>query len=435
MKYGLLMYNCDGNHNKNKNDKYYINLGDNMQTFAIENLYRKMNIKDSEIVRIYYNEIGTYKGEYIILPMNMFGSKKCNNDIFPTSPYIIPLFIGFNYSSSKCIDYSNYFKKYEPIGCRDEYTLNIMREAGIEAYFSGCMTITLPVRKKCPSKNKIFMVDTPTSLEKYIPNELKDNIEYITHEIEVDEPILSDEKVKKINDYARKLMERYKNEATLVVTSRLHCAAPCLAMGIPVIIVKENIDINLSWIDKFVKIYSLEMFEEIDWNQNPVNVEDIKDKIFRIFEKQINSVFQAKKDIYELSTIYETRQKSQYNNSLSEKLIKNMEKLDKDDLKYVIWGTGAGGTLAYQLIKEKYPKFKMVMAVDTYDKGYFWGIEIKHPDELKKYTFDYIFICTYSGRYSAIAKMKELEIEENKYYMFLLSKVINKHKGIKKNFY
>ncbi|MGU9957180.1 MAG: polysaccharide pyruvyl transferase family protein [Arenicellales bacterium WSBS_2016_MAG_OTU3] len=35
---------------------------------------------------------------------------------------------------------------------------------------------------------------------------------------------------------AQELLDRYKNEAELVITSRLHCALPCIAMGIPVLL-------------------------------------------------------------------------------------------------------------------------------------------------------------------------------------------------------
>lgn len=425
MKFGLLYYD---NNVKCKN--HYINIGDDMQTFAIENLYKSMNIKESEIVRLNYNQIKTYKGEYIILPMNMFGSK---GDILPTSEYIIPLFIGFNYTSSKCYELKEYFKNNAPIGCRDEYTLKLMREIGVEAYLSGCMTITLPKRKVFPTNQKVFMVDTPKSLDKYVPVHLKDKIEYITHEVEIEEWLNNDIQIK-INDYARYIMNRYKKEATLVVTSRLHCAAPCIAMGIPVIMVKENIDINLSWIDKYIKVYPKREFLNIDWNPSSIDIENIKMKIYHVFEKRLKNIIETKADIYNLSEIYESRNKSHYNNHLIEELERNINKYKYKNLNFIIWGTGAGGTLAYQLIKERYPNFKMVTAVDKYEKGKFYNVEIMHPDKLNNYDFDYIFICTYSGRKEAIMKMEELNIEKDKSYMFLISRVINHSKRAKKNF-
>ena len=36
-----------------------------------------------------------------------------------------------------------YLKKHAPIGCRDKFTVQILNEKGIDAYFTGCLTLTL----------------------------------------------------------------------------------------------------------------------------------------------------------------------------------------------------------------------------------------------------------------------------------------------------
>ncbi|MHB9292886.1 hypothetical protein Holit_01999 [Hollandina sp. SP2] len=36
-----------------------------------------------------------------------------------------------------------YLKKHEPIGCRDYGTVKLLGKYGINAYFSGCLTLTL----------------------------------------------------------------------------------------------------------------------------------------------------------------------------------------------------------------------------------------------------------------------------------------------------
>lgn len=37
----------------------------------------------------------------------------------------------------------NFFKRNEPIGCRDWGTVRILEKEGINAYFSGCLTLVL----------------------------------------------------------------------------------------------------------------------------------------------------------------------------------------------------------------------------------------------------------------------------------------------------
>ncbi|MBR0190712.1 MAG: polysaccharide pyruvyl transferase family protein [Thermoguttaceae bacterium] len=67
---------------------------------------------------------------------------------WPPSEFVYPLFISMHISplreqqllQPKGVDY---LKKFSPIGCRDHYTKNLLEGKGINAYFSGCLTLTL----------------------------------------------------------------------------------------------------------------------------------------------------------------------------------------------------------------------------------------------------------------------------------------------------
>ena len=54
-----------------------------------------------------------------------------------------------------------YLKEHEPIGCRDYYTVGLLKEKGIDAYFSGCMTLTLSetCRYNGNKREGIYFVD------------------------------------------------------------------------------------------------------------------------------------------------------------------------------------------------------------------------------------------------------------------------------------
>lgn len=70
---------------------------------------------------------------------------------------------------------------------------------------------------------------------------------------------------------AEELIKRY-SKARLVVTSRLHCALPCVALGTPVIFVpKDKNDIRFKGYNEFLNIYSPEDLQKIDWNNPPKN--------------------------------------------------------------------------------------------------------------------------------------------------------------------
>ena len=109
------------------------NLGDQMQIIAIDYLYSVMGIPAEEIVYIDYHSLRAYDGEYVILPVTM-----PMVDYFPNgfadrfSERIIPVFLGVTMVKETLTEKEQiYLRKYEPIGCRDERTLNTMRKYGI----------------------------------------------------------------------------------------------------------------------------------------------------------------------------------------------------------------------------------------------------------------------------------------------------------------
>lgn len=164
--------------------------------------------------------------------------------------------------------------------------------------------MTFPKRELTPSTPKIFFVDADF-VKKIIPDNLKDvESESITHV----------EKIKGDKfEFANSLLNIYKNEATLVITTRLHCALPCVAFGIPVILFHNpndrrmdtvngiglkiyrdrmnypkivNYILNyfgcLDYIKKLHRNYYLKKLKRnnaINWNPGTLNIESVKEEI------------------------------------------------------------------------------------------------------------------------------------------------------------
>lgn len=401
-----------------------INLGDNAQTFGIEVLYEMLGYSKEDIKEINMYNLNDFSGERTIVPMNAFFSSGIKSAIFPTSKDIFPLFIGFHCNDEKILDNVNYFKKYEPIGCRDEYTKELLSERGVESYISGCVTIMMPKRSIEPKRSKTFFVDIPDSLEKYIPKKLKENCEYVKHVKYVNTLEYTEEDRKENDKFAREIFEKYKNEATLVVTSRLHCAVPCLAMGIPVIIVKENIDYRFGWLDKFVPIYDLDEFDKIDWNAKAVDLEHIKRLLYSIFRDRLNNYISGtefdsvqKSRLIEIDKFYQDRNKSKYNNQI----IKNVRLIasSKSTVECLIWGAGRNGGLLYKTIKDNFPNIIVKGFVDSFKEGKYKNLDIINPDDISKYKYDHIFIATVPGRNFAEMKLEAMNSGKDKNYSFL----------------
>lgn len=424
MQLGKIVYGYDMKSLfENKKDAI-VNFGDNVQTFGVEVLYEMMGYSKDDIRKINLYNFHNYSSEDTIVPMSGFFSSGLKYKVIPATNSIHPLFIGFHSHDESILDNIDYLKKYQPIGCRDEYTKDMLCERGIEAYISGCASIMLPTREKQPEKNKTFFVDIPIQLEEYIPSELKKNCEYISHIMHVNTLDYNKEQVEKNDKRARELIDRYKNEATLVVTSKLHCAAPCVAMGIPVILVRENIDYRFGWIDKFIHIYDIDEFSNINWKPEPVKLENVKKLFYSIFSYRVkhygqNIDSQVDKSIKELNNFYSNRNKSAYNKSILYKINKMISLRNTSSIDCLIWGAGRTGTILCNIINKNFPNINIISIIDTYKTGTLKGIPIIKPYEIKNYPNNYIFIATIPGKRIAEDMLKRMGKKDSRDYTFI----------------
>lgn len=276
MKYALMTYD------ENKN---FFNVGDYIQSLAAKQYLPKV---DCFVNR---EELASYKGERIKLILNGWFTHNIHNWI--PSENIEPLFISFHINNTaapamltdKAV---NYLKKHQPIGCRDKYTVSILKDKGVDAYFSGCLTTTLNSYKVDDKErgDDIYIVDPLYSyprkektfynfkwtiksilngdafklnlknkhLKKIISKEVLESAIYINQE-PPSKTFNDEEKFQMAED----LLHKYA-KAKLVITSRIHCALPCLALGTPVIFI-NGFD---SFVDTSRFDGILELFNRID---------------------------------------------------------------------------------------------------------------------------------------------------------------------------
>ncbi|WP_299311848.1 polysaccharide pyruvyl transferase family protein [uncultured Aquimarina sp.] len=276
MKYGLLTYD------ENKN---FFNVGDNIQSLAAKQYLPKV---DALLNR---ERLGEYKGDPIKLIMNGWFTHNIHNWV--PSEGIDPLFVSFHMNNTAAPAMLSekgiaYLKKHEPIGCRDQFTADTLKAKGIDAYFTGCLTLTLDSYKVDDSErgNDVYIVDPLYSypraekvfyntkitiknilngsafklgkkdkhVKKFISKEVLDTAIFINQE-PPSKTYTDEEKFAMAED----LLNKYA-KARLVITSRIHCALPCLAMGTPVIFV-NGFD---SFVDSCRFDGILELFNRID---------------------------------------------------------------------------------------------------------------------------------------------------------------------------
>ena len=211
------------------------NIGDDIQTLAAIQFLKKKGITNYDFID--RETLDTYSEKPITVIMNGWFLHDWGN--FPPSKNIHPIFISIHIAHDIIIKNNiEYFKTYQPIGCRDIATVNKFKEYGIDAYFSGCLTLLLNESESIKYKDdyhKKYLVDIHKDWQPDIGNVIMniDLEKYKDFEKIEAQNIISTDIFYNINkrlELATSLLEKYKS-AELIITSRLHCILPCRSFG------------------------------------------------------------------------------------------------------------------------------------------------------------------------------------------------------------
>lgn len=234
--WALMSYNYVG-------EDYYdcdcVNLGDYIQSLAVRQYLPRV---DTYIPR---DEIAYYSGQPVNIIMN--GWWWVCPGVYELPECMSPLFIAYHVNNPGKLTTSmlGYLKRNEPVGCRDLATQKILLEHGVQAYFSGCMTLTLGKSRQWAGGNgRVLCCDFDISADTSITRYLREEWGHIYNFLDVDvctQLATLDTNQDERFQAAERLLETYR-KAALVITTRIHCALPCLGMGIPVVLVIPQYD-------------------------------------------------------------------------------------------------------------------------------------------------------------------------------------------------
>jgi hypothetical protein len=83
---------------------------------------------------------------------------------FPLAPNIRPLFVSVHladpFRKHLTPEMFGYLRQHSPIGCRDVGTLHFLQQAGIPAYYSGCLTATFGLFEQDPTDRGFERIGT-----------------------------------------------------------------------------------------------------------------------------------------------------------------------------------------------------------------------------------------------------------------------------------
>lgn len=244
MKFGLLSYN------------YTTNLGNEIQSIAARRFLPQIDhyieheklerFKDSENVKVIMN------AWYLDCPT-----------AWPPSENIDPLLVSMHFTTRQKLRKEailteksrEFFERHGPVGCRDHHTVDFLSENDIDAYYTGCLTLTLDSGKKGFKSDEEYIVvnvANPDELVSYLKGKTDRKIYFIYQDM-----IPSYEKafpetttggiytLTSLYDcrekffMAENLLRIYEN-ASCVITDRIHCALPCLAFEVPVLFLESD---------------------------------------------------------------------------------------------------------------------------------------------------------------------------------------------------
>ena len=151
---------------------------------------------------------------------------------FPYHPRLRPVFVSFHVNRLDMLDDAalDYLRANGPVGCRDWTTVFLLLSAGVDAFFTGCLTSTVdtlfPSRQEAYRGAKtVGVIDRPAAgVAKGAP------VVEFTHQSDEYRYLSSADGLRA----AHARLGAYQRDLARVVTSRLHAYLPLTSLGVPV---------------------------------------------------------------------------------------------------------------------------------------------------------------------------------------------------------
>jgi Polysaccharide pyruvyl transferase len=255
------------------------NIGDEMQSLAVRQFLPRV---DSYIDREAMNGFVSTDGPAWTVLNGWFCHKPEN---WPPSEHITPLILSFHLSpapspwgatgapATEIIlgePSVRYLRGFGPVGARDLPTLDLLKKAGIDSYFSGCMTLTLRRPAVERDDNLVVLCDVPQSVNDHVRRVTDKRVEIVSHG-----GLKTSDHHRRFSR-AEQLLNVYAR-ASCVVTSR-HGSLPCVAMGTPAFLLDTAPDRErFAGLEEFVRHGTTESLisgsAAFDVNQPPPNLD------------------------------------------------------------------------------------------------------------------------------------------------------------------
>ncbi len=152
----------------------------------------------------------------------------------PYHRHIKPIFVSFHINRVATLDEPTiaYLKANGPIGCRDWTTVDLLLSAGVDAFFTGCLTTT--VNAVYPDLASVPKSDPQVTAVIDVPDRVAYAVAEPKHVFTHVDPVNRSLNLVEGTRAALDLLDTYQRDYSHVVTSRLHSYLPATSIGIGV---------------------------------------------------------------------------------------------------------------------------------------------------------------------------------------------------------
>ena len=282
-KYGLLYY------------KDTDNIGDDIQSYAASQYLPQIDyLIDRENIGAFIPK----ENKKVKTIMNAWYIHDKFNLTF--SPYIKPLLISMHFKNfpyedgitvkSDYItkDTKKFLKENGPVGSRDHNTKELLDNLKIDSYFSGCLTLTIKKFDNIKKEKYICATNISEKELKILKTKTTLPIKVINQDIE--KGSLSNLSWEERKEKVIELLKTYQ-AAEFVVTTKLHCALPCLALETNVLVLYDDkFDDRMKTFKEYFNYVNRKDFKNVDISsiKNSNKYVELRNKLIKKCENFIN---------------------------------------------------------------------------------------------------------------------------------------------------
>ncbi len=223
-----------------------LNLGDDIQSFAARQYFPGVDLRiDRDALSSAPAQWDGGEAKIILNGWHTHAPER-----WPPAPFLTPLLVSCHVTRQVAFENLGglrsdlfltrgeslrYLRDHGPVGARDAWTQDLFREHEIPVWFSGCLTLTFGSRRNPSRQDYVCAVDLPLAALRRLRSATSRQVVIATHQVGRDAGYGERAYL------AQRLLSLYAH-AHCVVTTRLHCALPCLALGVPVLFLKQAKD-------------------------------------------------------------------------------------------------------------------------------------------------------------------------------------------------